>query len=115
MSAEIPPGFDEWCVVEMLGHRRMVGRVREATFPAGFLRVDEPDGRTAIIAPASLYAIHPVTEEEARAVADKWRTEPIARWELPEEWRHRRSQAHAGRCGRRPHRRRGHGHGRPRL
>ena len=82
MTAAVPPAFDEWCVVELLGHRRVVGRVREATFPAGFLRIDEPGGRTQLVSPGALYAMHPVTEAVASKLAGDWRSEPVSRWEL---------------------------------
>lgn len=82
MSRTLAPAFDEWCIVELLGHRRIAGRVREATFPAGFLRIDEPDGRTQIVNPASLYALHPTTEEIVRSLANDWRSEPVTRWEI---------------------------------
>lgn len=35
------------------------------------------------IAPGSVYALHPVTEETARRAAATWRPEPVSRWELP--------------------------------
>lgn len=81
--------LDEWMVVEMLGHRRVAGRVREVQVAgAGFLRLDIPasDGReaqTQFIAPGSVYALHPVAEAIARAAAGRLNTEPVHRWELP--------------------------------
>lgn len=82
------PGFDEWCIVELLGHRKLAARVRETTIGgAGFLRLDEPDGRTQFVSPGSVYALHPATEQIVRAVADDWRTEPVTRYDLPEQWR----------------------------
>lgn len=84
MSGEqAAPGFDEWCIVELLGHRRVAGRVREMTMAgAGFLRIDEPDGRTQLVSPTAVYALHPVDRDLALAVAKEWRTEPISRYEL---------------------------------
>lgn len=81
--------FDEWAIVEMLGHRRLAGRVREVQLAgAGFLRLDVPatDGhaeQTQYIAPGSVYALHPTTETVAMAVAARCRPEPVHRWELP--------------------------------
>lgn len=84
MSANLPPAFDEWCVVELLGHRRLAARVREHTLAGvGFLRLDEPGGRTQFVSPAAVYALHPVTEPVVVAMAAEWRTDPVARWELP--------------------------------
>lgn len=84
MTVQTPPAFDEWCIVELLGHRRIAARVREQTVAgAGFLRLDEPGGRTQLVSPAAVYALHPTTEEVVTAMASQWQTEPIARWELP--------------------------------
>lgn len=56
-SAEVPPPIEatdgfEWAIVEVFGHRRHIGRIREEErFGAKMLRVDVPmigaDGRTA--------------------------------------------------------------------
>lgn len=80
--------FAEWCIVEMLGHRRLAGYLQEVQIAGqGFLRLDIPDadddpGRTQFIAPGSIYALHPVSEATARSVAVQWRPEPVSRWEL---------------------------------
>jgi hypothetical protein len=80
--------FDEWAVVELLGHRRLAGRVREVQLAgAGFLRLDIPatpghGEQTQFIAPGSVYALHPVAEDVAVAFAGKVRTPPVHRWEL---------------------------------
>lgn len=79
----VAPGFDEWCVVELMGHRRVAARVTEHTLAGhGFLRLDEPDGRTQLVSPSSVYALHPTTEEMVRLMAGQWRSEPVSRWEL---------------------------------
>lgn len=78
------PTFDEWCIVELLGHRRLAARVREIQLAgAGFLRLDIPDGQTQLVSPTSVYALHPVDETVARAAAAHCRAEPVQRWELP--------------------------------
>jgi hypothetical protein len=80
--------FDQWCILELLGHRRLAGRVREVQLAgAGFLRLDVPatDGhgpQTQYVAPGSVYALHPTTEEIATAAAAGFRPEPVSRWEL---------------------------------
>jgi hypothetical protein len=80
--------IDEWMIVELLGHRRLAGRVREVQIAgAGFLRLDIPaagddPGRTQFVAPGSVYALHPVDETTARRAAQAWRPEPVSRWEL---------------------------------
>lgn len=76
--------FDEWCIVELLGHRRLAGHVTEVQLAgAGFLRIDIPDGQTQFVSPGSVYALHPVTEDVARRFASRTRQEPVQRWELP--------------------------------
>lgn len=80
--------FAEWCVVELMGHRRIAARVTEQTLAGhGFLRLDEPatgdvPGRTQLVSPSSVYALHPTTEEVVRLMASQWRSAPIQRWEL---------------------------------
>lgn len=81
--------FNGWVIVELMGHRRLAGRVREVQIAgAGFLRLDIPaagddPARTQFIAPNSVYAMHPVGEATARAAAVQWRPAPVQRWELP--------------------------------
>lgn len=69
--------FPAWVVIEMMGHRQVAGRAEEVIVAGGgFLRLDTPDDTapgglsgTQLIAPASVYALHFVTEEAARAAA----------------------------------------------
>lgn len=82
------PIFDEWCVLELLGHRRLAGRVREVQLAgAGFLRLDIPEtdghlAQTQFVSPGSVYALHPTTEELARAAAVGFRPQPVSRFEI---------------------------------
>ena len=84
-------GFDfaGWCIVELLGHRRLAGYVTEQEIAgAAFLRIELPlngtgsDSRTIFAAPSSVYAITPVDEEIARAVAMSDRPRPVSAWDL---------------------------------
>ena len=78
--------FDEWAIVELFGHQRIVGRVTPA--PIGdMLRVDVPGDNdtilyTRIINPKAIYAINPVSEEVAKTIAKKYVQPPIERWEI---------------------------------
>ena len=78
-----------WCILELMGHRRLAGSVREVTIAgAGFLRLDIPGedgvpGTTQFYPPAALYCLTPTTEEIARAMARQNRPRPVERWELP--------------------------------
>jgi hypothetical protein len=78
--------FDEWAILEIMGHRRLAGRVTEQEIAGrGFLRLDVPSDPpiTQYYSPDSVFAIHPVTEETAREAARLARKEPVSRWELP--------------------------------
>jgi hypothetical protein len=81
--------FEGYCILEIMGRRRLAGFVREVTIAgAGFLRIDVPgpDDTTAMTAyypPASVYALTPTTEAIARAVAQRNPEGPVTRWELP--------------------------------
>jgi hypothetical protein len=77
-----------WCVLELMGHRRLGGRVTEDLIAgAKVLRIDIPDGdgmTTQFYGGGALYAMTPTSEEAARAVAAAvGRPEPVHRWELP--------------------------------
>jgi hypothetical protein len=84
------PKFDEWALVELFGHQRIVGKVSEATLAGGaFLRVDVPQigpdkAFTRFYGPSAIYAISPVTEEIARGLIAQHRHEPVSRFELPQ-------------------------------
>ena len=40
---EVMETFEEWAVLELMGHRRLAGKVTEATIGGGaFLRIDIP-------------------------------------------------------------------------
>lgn len=81
--------LEGWCIIEILGHRKLGGMVREVQIAgAGFLRIDVPnkDGvtvATQFYPPSSVYAITPVAEEVARAFAVNNMPQPVTRWELP--------------------------------
>lgn len=95
------PTFEGWAILELMGHRRLAGRVSEATIAGGsFVRIDVPNYRdvspdmpegplepgdiqaTQFYSPAAVYCITPTTEETARAVAARNRPTPVQRWEL---------------------------------
>ncbi|MET8864644.1 hypothetical protein ABZW11_17040 [Nonomuraea sp. NPDC004580] len=88
MNDTTTSAFEEWVILEILGHRRLAGRLTEASIAGGsFLRIDIPaaDGQPAITqyyAPSSVYAITPTTEAIARRAAALSRPAPVSRWEL---------------------------------
>lgn len=86
--------FEQWAIVELMGHVRMAGFVREVTIAgAGLLSIEVPEAvddagtthaaYTQIVNPTSLYRITPTTEDLARAVARHSRPAAINQWELP--------------------------------
>lgn len=65
--------FEQWGIVELMGHQRTAGRLSEETIGgASMLRVDVPDGdtfRTAYYGSSAIYALHVTDEKVARAAA----------------------------------------------
>ncbi len=80
--------FEEWAILELMGHRRLAGLVREETIgSASFIRIDVPDGNggfstTQFYNPSSVYCMTPTTKEMAIQVAARDRPQPVQRWEL---------------------------------
>lgn len=81
--------FQQWAVLELMGHRRLAGLVTdEEVFGVSLMRLDIPgqDGEkpiTQYYSPSSLYCLTPTTEEVARSVAAHNRPQLVNRWELP--------------------------------
>ena len=81
--------IDGWGILELMGHRRLGGRLSEATIAGGaFIRVDIPHPNESgeftasqFYSPAAVYAITPTTEEIACAIA-RGAPEPVSRWDL---------------------------------
>jgi len=93
--------FEQWCIVEVMGHHRYAGLVTEQTLGGqAFVRLDVPElpGRPAfckLFGAGSIYAITPVSESIARAVAEQVGQQPITAWDLPEAMRLRLSAPRA--------------------
>lgn len=81
--------YEGWSILELMGHRKLGGYVKEQEIAGhGFLRIDipGPDGTvvaTQFYSPASVYAMTPTTEPIAKAMATRYQPEPVQRWELP--------------------------------
>lgn len=80
---------DGWFLVELMGHRRLAGRLSEVQIAGeGFLRLDIPgeageaDVATQFYRPASVYALTPIGEDVARKIAARYRPQPVTTWEL---------------------------------
>jgi hypothetical protein len=80
--------FDQWAIVDVMGHQRFVGRVTEQVIAGtGFVRIDVPEtpkanAWTKLVGTASIYAITPITEEIARDMAEKRNDSPIQLFDL---------------------------------
>lgn len=80
--------FEQWAIVDLLGHVRIAGRVtEEERFGVKLGRIDIPNGAggftTQYFSGSSIYRLTPTTEEIARGVAAKSQPQPVHRWELP--------------------------------
>ena len=81
--------FEEWAILELMGHRRLAGKITDAVIGGGaFLRIDIPmdDDRwtTQYYSPQSVYCLSPVSEELAKMVAKNNQPAPVHRWEFPQ-------------------------------
>jgi|SRR3990167_11151133 len=88
MEADAKP-FDQWVILELMGHRRLAGKLTEATIAGdGFLRLDVYAGEnqeamvTQFYQPSAVYAITPTTEPIARLIAASAQAGPISPWEI---------------------------------
>lgn len=81
--------FEGWAILELMGHRRLGGFVREqVVFGAAMCRIDIPavgdyPAATQFYAPSALYCVTPCDEDTAKAVAAGYQPAPVNRWELP--------------------------------
>lgn len=79
--------FKQWCILELMGHRRLAGLVSEETrFGTSLCRIDipGPEGKfvTQYYGGSSIYGLTPTTEEVARAFAQNNAPAPVSRWDL---------------------------------
>lgn len=87
MSEPKPKAFEQWCVVEIMGHQSVVGRCSEEQIAgATLLRVDVPDSEsftTQYVGGGSIYRLRVVSEEVARKLSASRRDNvPPFAWEL---------------------------------
>lgn len=85
MSEDAAP-FEEWAIVELMGHRRLAGYVTEQQVAGkALLRLDIPGGDrsiTQLYSPDSVCCITPTTEDIARKLAARLVPAPVSRYEL---------------------------------
>ncbi len=78
--------FEGFAIVELMGHRKLAGHVREVTIAGGaFIRLDVPSDPpvTQYYGPSAIYCITPTTEDLAKRVAQAARPTPVHQYELP--------------------------------
>jgi hypothetical protein len=80
--------FEGWCILEIMGHRKLGGYLKEANIAgASFIRFDTFN-ETGVVAatqfynPASIYCITPTTQEIAIAFGLRNQPAPVQKWEL---------------------------------
>jgi hypothetical protein len=80
--------FDAWAIVELMGHRKLAGRVSEKIIAGQpLLRIDVPEANgqsafTTFYGPGSIYSLTPTTEKIARRFAAMRTEAPVQPYEL---------------------------------
>lgn len=88
MSETTQQPFEQWAIVEIMGHQRYAGLVTEQVIAGtGFVRIDVPETErgpayTKVFGPSAIYGITFCTEEIARAVAEAVYVKPVLPFEL---------------------------------
>jgi len=81
-------GFDQWAIVELMGHRKLAGRVSEQIIAGTpLLRIDVPDtpgvpGFTTYYGSHAIYSLTPTAEQICIAYATAHRERPVQAYEL---------------------------------
>lgn len=85
--------FDLWCIVELFGHAKIAGKCTEQNIAGtNMLRVDVPETEgqpafTRFFGSSAIYAINPVDEEIARAMAQRIQVKPVDAYTLKDVMR----------------------------
>jgi hypothetical protein len=80
--------FEAWAIVELMGHRKIAGKVSEEIIAgAPLLRIDVPEvpaqaAFTTFYGPHTIYSLTPTTEDIARRFACAMRTMPVEPYEI---------------------------------
>lgn len=79
--------YEGWAVLELMGHRRLAGYVREVVqYGTPMCRLDVPveggEPITQFYPGTSIYCLSPVTEDVARAVALRNKPAPVSPYEV---------------------------------
>jgi len=81
--------FEGWGILELMGHRRLAGKLSEQVIAGGnFIRIDIPGEKlgqltTQFYSPNAVYCISPTSQEVAQSVSKANLVEIVHPWELP--------------------------------
>lgn len=91
MSEEKTTGtFEQWAIVEIMGHNQIAGLVTEVSaFGTALMRVDVPavngsEAYTKYFGGDAIYAITPTTQEIATEAARRLDVRPVSLWVIPD-------------------------------
>ena len=111
-ETNVSPDFDDYAIVELMGHVRMTGRLTEVEMfgaKLGKIAVIDKNGETIttqFFGGSSVYRITPCTEETAKAVAGRstggmpdvpWDVQAAIRAKFEQELQDRQKQIEGGR------------------
>lgn len=88
-EVENQDGFDQWCVVEIMGHKTLAGRVTEQTIAGDkFLRIDVPEcsgipSFTQIFGTKAIHSMAPMEKETCLVAVRRLRAKPVDPFVLP--------------------------------
>jgi hypothetical protein len=80
--------FKQWCLVELMGHNKIAGHCTEQNIAGtNMLRVDVPEtasakAHTKFYNASAIYAIHPISEDVAMELADRFKVAPIQAYDI---------------------------------
>jgi hypothetical protein len=81
-------GFEGWAILELMGHRKLAGKLSEQTIGGcAMVRIDVPgEGDTTVATQfysgAAIYCVTPTTEAIARKVANHYQPTPVTPYEM---------------------------------
>ena len=89
METKTEGTFEQWAIVEIMGHYQIAGLVTEvAAFGVALMRVDVPavndqPGYTKYFGGNAIYAMTPTTQEIATEAARRLDVRPVSLWVVP--------------------------------
>jgi len=103
MEAQTNEKFEQWCVIEQMGHNLYAGFVSERVIAGtAMIQVDVPEvdaehpAFSKLLGASTIYGITPTTEEHARQAAARIRQRPLSLYILPEPTRQLEARVERG-------------------